>query len=588
MLARSLILAALVPVTAFAQSSQQVPLTNNVYDVFQLTSASPTTSFPIQVSGANQLIVDVRTDATAPVLRLVAPDGSAVDPATFTQSTLADADVPPLGTIVTEAGTHVQASIPTPLSGTWTAELSLPAGAPDTDGTLAALMTGGVAVGAVTSSTSYQQGDVAVLGLLAFDGPAPLQGASVTANVYQVGAEDSPLAIVLRDDGNDPDAAAGDGLYSAPVDLGSFAPGQYLVEMVLEAGAARMTTATEFEVMPPLAHFSGTVGDEGIDANGDGLFDQIAIDLGVSVDMPGSYAVSVVLRRDATHSVRAATVKTLAAGDAVVKVPFAAEDIRASLAGDGPYQIAEANLVRLPDSSLGERPADGQTDLGSTSAWLLSQLQRPLVIIPAALADTASDADGNGLFDSLRVGFTIDTRQADFFTWSGELRAADGSVLGIASGAAFLSAGINQVSFTFDGRRIGASNLDGPYTVANVAAYGSGDDSALLDVLGKTTAYTATQFEGSRAQVSFARLIDEVNRLVITGKGGIPKAQVIRTSLLQKTHNAQDASLAGKITVSRNLLGAFASEVNAQSGIHLSPVDATALVDLAQRLEATL
>jgi hypothetical protein len=581
-------LAALLPAAAMAQSTRHVPLGNSVYDVFQLTSASPTRSFTVDVNGASQLVIDVRTGSTPVGLELIAPDGSPVDPASFTQLVLADADVPPLGAVLFDAGAHVQAAVAAPLPGSWTARLSLPAGAPDAIGSFTALMTGGLALSAITSRSSYEQGDVAVLGLLAFDGAVPVAGATVTASIYQSGAEASPLVVALHDDGNDPDALAGDGLYSAPVDLAAFAPGEYLIEMVLQAGAVRATSAAEFEVMPRLAHFTGAVSDAGLDTNGDGLFDQIAVDLGVAAEAPGTYGVTVLLRKDAAHSLTAGTVVTLATGFTTVRVPFGADAIRASLAADGPYPIAQATLIRLPDAGMGERVADQRTDLGSTSAWLLSQLQRPVVIIPAGLTEAASDLDGNGQFDSLQVNFAIDTRQSDFFTWSGELRAPDGSVIGVASSQGFLPAGVSQVSFVFDGRRIGASNLDGPYTVANIAAYGFGDDAAVLDTLGNTRAYQATQFEGSRAQVTFARLIDEVNRLVITGRGGVPRANGIRTSLLKKAENAEAASLAGRTAAAIGLLDAFVNEVNAQSGQHLFAADAAALADLVQRLETRL
>ena len=79
---------------------------------------------------------------------------------------------------------------------------------------------------------------------------------------------------------------------------------------------------------------------------------------------------------------------------------------------------------------------------------------------------------GDGLFDLLPVSFAVDTLRAGFYTWTGDLRAPDGTVLGVASGRGFLSAGVTSVGFTFQGQPIGASGLDGPYTVGNAAVYG--------------------------------------------------------------------------------------------------------------------
>jgi hypothetical protein len=176
----------------------------------------------------------------------------------------------------------------------------------------------------------------------------------------------------------------------------------------------------------------------------------------------------------------------------------------------------------------------------------------------------------------------------DYFVWTGDLEGPDGTVLGIAFGANYLPAGVNAVSFTFEGRPIGESNLDGPYVIGNVAAYGhfTRDAAAFIDTLGSTRAYQSSQFEGG--QITFARLIEEVKALIITGKGGIPRAHGIRTSLLHKAENAEAAADRGSTKAARNLLEAFIAEVGAQSGIHLAVDDATKLIDQAQRLEARL
>src|SRR4029453_5376607 len=102
---------------------------------------------------------------------------------------------------------------------------------------------------------AYFAGDTAVIAVLAFDGTAPVTGATVTANVYQEGGESSPMVVSLLDDGVEPDTASGDGLYTAQ--LASMPIGHYLVEAALQSGARHATAGTDFDVPPRLARASG-------------------------------------------------------------------------------------------------------------------------------------------------------------------------------------------------------------------------------------------------------------------------------------------------------------------------------------------
>lgn len=584
---RRLLIAAAVLAAASAASAQHtesVPLGNRAYDVFALTSTGPVHDFAFEVSGAAELALDVRTPSVPVDVEVRDAAGAPLDPATFTRLALGPADVPPLGALLFEEGVHVQVAVAAPATGTWHVRVSLPAGSPDTLGNITAVMTGGLGVSAITSRPSYSAGESAVIGVLVFDGGTPVSPAIVTANVYQQGAEGSPLTVTLHDDGGDPDAAAGDGLYTAQV--GGLATGQYLVEASVVSAAGRATAGTDFEVAPRLARFDGVFSDAGVDTNFDGLFDHVALRLGALVEIPGTYAVTAVLRKDATHTLSAGAQFTLAAGTATLTVPFGASAIKTFLAADGPYEIAEATLVRLADAGAGEHVADRRTSLGLTQAYSLSQLQRPVTVIPPGITDSGLDTDGDGLFDFLSVSFSVDTRQAGFYTWTGDLRAPDGTVLGVGSGQGFLPAGVTAVTIFFPGTPIGQSGLDGPYAFGNAAAYGPTNAAAVADEVGRTRAYLSSEFEGG--QVTFARLIADINALVITGPGGIPRANGIRTSLLRKAQNARDAAERGNPEAARNLLGALINEVEAQSGHHIAPADAERLVNLATALMARL
>ncbi|HET8647907.1 MAG TPA: choice-of-anchor X domain-containing protein [Vicinamibacteria bacterium] len=583
---RRLLIAAavLAAAPAAAQHTETVPLGSRAYDVFSLSASSPVHAFAFEVAGAAEFALDVRTPSVPVVVEVRDPAGVALDPATFTRLILGPDDVPPLGALLFEEGAHVQVAVAAPASGTWRVTVSLPSGAPDTLGSITAAMAGGLGVSAITSRSAYSVGESAVVGVLAFDGATPISPALVTANVYQQGAEDTPLPVTLHDDGSGVDAAAGDGLYTAEV--AGLASGHYLVEASVISAVGGAKAGADFEVTPRFARFNGTVSDVGVDTNFDGLFDRVELRLGTVVEVPGTYALTAVLRSDATHTLSAGAQFTLPAGATTLAVPFAAAAIKSFLAVGGPYEITEATLVRLSGGGFGDHVADRRLGLGLTQAYTLAQLQRPITIIPPGLTEEGIDNDGDGLFDFLRVTFNVDTRQGGFYTWTADLRAPDGTVLGVGAGQGFLAAGVNAVTMYFPGLPIGQSGLDGPYTVANVAAYGPFNAAAVVDEIGQTRAYLSSAFEGG--EVTFARLIADINSLVITGPGGIPRATGIRKSLLQKAENAKDAYERGNVVAARNILDALIGEIQAQAGHHIAPADAERLVNLAAALMARL
>jgi hypothetical protein len=579
-LAASALLATLAA-TAGAQTAREVPLANRVYDAFEVTAAAPVYTYNLDVPDAAEVVLDVHTPAGAVDVEVRNPLGAVVPPASFTVLTLGPDDVPPLGGALFEEGRHVQLVLTNPPTGVWTVRATLPAGSPDVYGSLTAIMTGGLGVSALTSRPDYAVGDTVTLGVVAFDATGPVAGASVTANVYQEGQEDSPTVVTLVDDGNPPDAQADDGLYSARLAL--LPAGSYLVEAVLQSGPRRAVAGTSFEVEARLARFSGTATDGGVDTNGDGLFDHVALSLGVEVDDPGSYSVHARLSAAGGRTLSAGTQQVLGPGTAAVAVPFGASAIKTFLAADGPWTVDEAVLTRLDDTGIPVRVADVRRGLGLTGPYLLAQLQRPITVIPLALTDVGLDTDADGLFDFLRVRFDIDTRQAGAYTWTGDLRAADGTVLGVASGSAFLDAGVNTVEFLFPGLPIGQSGQNGPYTVGNVAAYGPPNAAAVVDELGSTQPYAVTQFEGSVQPATFAQLIQAVQTVPISS--GFPPAHVLRKVLLLTVQLARLSAETGHTQAALVLLSVFVDEVEFLESRHrIAPADADRLVELAERL----
>lgn len=579
--ATATLLAVLAAVPAGAQTTRELPLSNRVYDAFELTAAAPAYAFNLDVPDATEVVLDVHTPGAVVGVEVRNPQGVPVPASSFTARTLGPGDVPPLGAALFAEGRHVHLVLTNPPAGVWSVRVTLPVGVPDAYGTLTAILTGGLGVSVMTSRPEYSVGETVALGVVAFDASGPVAGAAVTANVYQEGHEDSPAVVTFVDDGNPPDAQADDGLYSARLTL--LPVGSYLVEAVLQSGPRRAVAGASFEVEAHLARFTGTATDTGVDTNADGLFEHVALSLGIEVDDPGSYSVRARLSAPDGRTLSAGAEAVLAVGTGEVPVPFDASAIKTFLAADGPWTIDEAVLTRLDDTGVPVRVADIRRGLGLTGAYTLAQLQRPITVIPLALTDAGLDTDADGLFDLLRVRFQIDTRQAGAYTWTGDLRAGDGTVLGVASGSAFLDAGVSTVEFLFPGLPIGQSGQNGPYTVGNVAAYGPPNAAAVVDELGLTQPYAVTQFEGSVQAATFAQLIQAVKTVPITS--GFPPAPVLRKVLLLTVQLARLAAETGHEQAALFLLSTFADAVRFFESQHrVAGADADRLVDLAERL----
>ena len=430
----AIVLAISASMITATQGTQQVALSQQTHQVFELGAGSPPHVFTLTVGTSRVLTLDVTSKLSAVNVEILTPSGAPIDPALVERFTVGPGEVPPLGALLFEEGFHVQTQVNSPATGTWTVRVTLPAGVTTAFGNISAFVTGGLSAGVTTSRPSYQVTDTAVVALVAFRDGVPVTGATVTANVDVAGLGATPAIVRLLDDGQNEDIAAGDGVYSGGIT--GLAPGHYLVSAVAQLGDEQATGATNFDVTTALARLAETKVDAGIDTNGDGLFEWIGVDIGVAVDTAATYEVFVSLRSSSNSSeLTAAARGMLAAGSRSIQVRFSVADIRRVLATNGPWEVRDVRLVPISTDGIATGVvADRTDDLGLTGAYSLAQLQRPVTQIVAGMTERGVDTNGNGLFDLLQTTFQVDTLRAGSYTWTGTLRSADGSALSVASG----------------------------------------------------------------------------------------------------------------------------------------------------------
>lgn len=253
----------------------------------------------------------------------------------------------------------------------------------------------------------------------------------------------------------------------------------------------------------------GPSGDQGIDSNGNGLFDVLRISFGADVEQAGSYRLTGVLRgAGSSPAVYTESLVTLPAGSANVQLEFSGPVINA-LELNGPYTVEvlvrepatleELDAVRLPQSTASYQSTQFDPFGASNSA----------IVLTGASTDSGADTNANGLFDELRVDVGVSLARADFYRWSARLVDRNGMELGFYSSQASLSAGVTNLHFVFNGAAIGNNAEDGPYFVKGLLIFGSGGANLVSVDVAQTQPYAVAAFEGVPADVLAPEIITE-------------------------------------------------------------------------------
>lgn len=351
---------------------------------------------------------------------------------------------------------------------------------------------------AAADKATYHVGDTISLN-------ATLQGGisgSAATVIAKIVRPDGGFALVpLLDDGVGDDAVAGDGRYSGHA-LAS-APGLQRILVTADGAVARPFSRGTF-VFAPVAvstsRFSGSFTGTGVDSDGDGLFEELAVTAGVNVSNGGSYRVLGVLSDQAGNEVGTASpLAQLAAGSQSVVLHFDGKRIFQQ-GHDGPYVL---RLVRLAedDGPSGVALLDERTDAFTSAAYRHEQFEHADISFPGTGSDEGIDVNNNGRFEALRAHVNVNIVRPGFYDWTGRLVDRSGKELGFTHALGTLNAGLNSLDFVFDGVPIGQNRVDGPYFITDVLIFSSSASAVATNVY-TTTAYQARQFEGGEVPTS--------------------------------------------------------------------------------------
>lgn len=362
-----------------------------------------------------------------------------------------------------------------------------------------------IALQASTTTDYLSVGDSMPIYATLTNGGMPLLGAIVSAEV--VDPAFNYTTVSMRDDGTGGDMTAADGIYTAIFTATSGA-GNYGIVVNAEGTSPSIFSRSIYLTKPVASiktEVTGTYKDQGVDDNGNGLFDRLVVTAGLRTTGAADFRyVAVLTAPDGTEVGRTSGVTSLTAGEQDLPLEFDGRRIFGTRK-DGPYSLQVFRVAEESDTSV--MPLAALTNVHTTDSYAFGAFEHEDIVALRTGTDMGVDTNANGLFDELDVMPRLLIATPGFYQWSARLEDSFGKEIGFASGSGNLISGENVVPLTFEGLPIGENGVPGPYFVRGmlINSTGTGASANLADVY-ETSGYAASEFEGyvARADLGLA------------------------------------------------------------------------------------
>lgn len=424
---------------------------------------------------------------------LISPSGVRIEMSDATTNTDVNFDV-----LVELEGMTIEAfALDKAEMGTWTIEVSAPK-VVNSSGVEPYFIMGWLSgttinLEAELGQSVYQIGDPIDIFATLKNLDTPIVGATATASI--VLPDETIQSITIYDDGTGNDVISGDGIYSGM--FGSIGQAGLHRIMVNAEGQQPMPFSRQILLGAPVAvsrsQLSGTYSDFGEDAEPDGVYNNLVVEVGVDIYATGDYALYAELS-DCNGTVidTASTNENLSVGHHTVNLNFDGKAIFKN-GIDGPYSLT---LVRLGENDgFAILPLEEQNNVYTTKEYGYGEFQHSSISITKIGNDQGIDNDGNGLYDILEINLYAEIDTAGYYQWTGQLVDSNGDVIDFTSNSGFLNAGSNFISFSFEGTSIGASGVNGPYFLNDLLLFSSSNSTVVFQAY-TTSPYQCNEFEG--------------------------------------------------------------------------------------------
>jgi len=349
-----------------------------------------------------------------------------------------------------------------------------------------------------------QPGVYWIQGELGVDHQAPTlvgTGGLIAATVVRADLADGTQRVQLVFDGLQISASKVDGPYTLKylsiTDVDNPTPEDF-ANRALDHWKSLYTTAAYqvHDFQNRGAALSGEITERGLDADGDGLYESLILNIGLNIFTPGTYTVQGDLYDSQERFVTRATWSGTG--------PTASIQFDRLPGTVGPYTLRNVYLLNADGEIIDSLSkayttqqvikAEGGTRIVDQAA--LGEIEAH-AILPGTYSDSGQDLDGDGLYDLLVIDVQVEVEEASQYRLEGWLEK-DGSLISWASGdPASLAAGTHSLSLAFSGPAIHAHNTDGPFTLTALKLLKGHGYEVLdeVDVAYTTSAYANDQFE---------------------------------------------------------------------------------------------
>ncbi len=349
------------------------------------------------------------------------------------------------------------------------------------------------------TKTSSIVGKPMVISAALFRAQSPVVDANVQLFVRAPSHLRSTISLLDNGDGESDDRI-GDGIYSTlftPTEVGSYSLIAVINGKVGKKSFTRNSLASIF-TRAAASQFSGTLTNQGVDDNADGLFDKIRFRLGTQTVLAGQYQAFVELRTASGRTIIGNGAANLASGTGEIIADIPASNVLKANE-NGPYTIASIRLNQIIDTE-GSQEVDHRINLGQTPPYQLSQFQRPPLILTGVFSENGIDTNSNGKFDILRVSVQVDVLTPGLYDWNMKIANSESQDISFASARGNLTSGLNNIVVDFNGAQIRRSESNGPYSITDLLLFGP--KSIVATEVGQTRAYSFTEFEEGGPNVS--------------------------------------------------------------------------------------
>ena len=234
------------------------------------------------------------------------------------------------------------------------------------------------------------------------------------------------------------------------------------------------------EILPPPIELIGNYTDYGVDEDGDGLYDNLAIEFNVEVNDPGYYFFDGDLKISDTggHGGYGGTyVDTeyydyLTEGIHTIPFLFPGSEIYNG-ASNGPYNFSDIYLHRGGEFNTNWNPGY------FTEAYSFDEFDPPKAELVTITRDYGVDEDGDGKFNKLILETEIQVNEPGDYNSNVNLFSQNGEnyITQADSGFHYLEEGIHLINLTAEGLEIYDEGENGPYNTEwfEINEWGEGD-----------------------------------------------------------------------------------------------------------------